>query len=266
MYKFVWAMIGFSIFILITFAAVSTENLNRGKRVNFINVNFAVRNSNNKIESKTVQIGGNDVSKTTYVEQKTTPVEQNVVQKKDYKSYTTSSSNTVLKGYKSPTTSKYKNTQADTVRRYEYSDYSSKNTTKYKDNSKDADDVKYAYDNIDWAAWKSNFVNRILDDSVEISELDNYPNGAFFYYSFIVDDKGGISMIKIRSMYLSEHDKKLVENLIRSYAHTSITRFPKNSNRKTASVSAIMMLSSSETVHSKPSDFNDMERVKYQVK
>ena len=268
MYNVFWGIIGFCIFLIVTLTAVSSENPNLGKRVNFVNVNFAVRNTNSEIVTKTVPIGSSDVSKTTMVEQTTTSNQYNVTSQNEYKTYTTENrkfSDTVLKGYKKVNEVKHDRVVSDTPR-YERQDYTS---AKYKEKRDDRfrdDTIKYGYDNIDWATWKSNFVNKILDDSVEIKELDNYPNGAFFYYSFAVDDKGAISMVKIRSMYLSEHDKKLVSDFIKSYSYTPITRFPARSNRKSASVSAIMMLSNAETIHSKPSDFKDTERVKYQIK
>ena len=271
MYNVFWGIIGFCIFFIVTLAAISTENPNLGKRINFVNVNFAVRNTNNEIVSKTVPIGSSDISKTTLVEQTTVPNQYNVTSQNEYKTYTTEnkrSSDTVLKGYKKTNNVKRDRVVQDTSRtsyeRQEYDSYAPKYKTTKEGQSRD--NIEYGYDNIDWATWKSNFVNKILDDSVEIKELDNYPNGAFFYYSFVVDNQGGISMVKVRSMYLSEQDKRLVADFIRSYAHTAITRFPAKSNRKTASVSAIMMLSNAETVHSKPSDFNDTEKVKYQIK
>lgn len=132
-------------------------------------------------------------------------------------------------------------------------------------NDKNSDADEYRYQNIDWNKWKSNFVNQILDDSVAIRELDNYQDGAWFYYSFIVDNEGRISNISIRSPYLKASDKQKVANLINSYKYKSITRFPQNSTRKTVRVNAVMLLSNSATKHSKPKDFNDTEVVKYKV-
>lgn len=130
---------------------------------------------------------------------------------------------------------------------------------------KNSEDDEYRYQNIDWNKWKSNFVNKILDDSVAIKELDNYQDGAWFYYSFIVDNEGRISNISIRSPYLKAADKQKVADLINSYKYKSITRFPQNSTRKTVRVNAVMLLSNSTTKHAKPKDFNDTEVVKYKV-
>lgn len=123
---------------------------------------------------------------------------------------------------------------------------------------------KYAYKNIDWSTWKSNFVNAILDESVSIKELDNYPNGAWFYYQFNVDATGKISDIVVKSMYLDYLDKQKVIKLIKSFEYSELTIFPRNTKRKVAKVSAVMMLSS-ETQHARPNDFNDFEQVKIQL-
>lgn len=124
---------------------------------------------------------------------------------------------------------------------------------------------EYDYENIDWSTWKSNFVNKILDDSLDIKELDNYNDGSWFYYSFIVDNEGRISNISVKSMYLTYEDKQKIIRFIKGYQHSYLTKFPENSKRKTAKISAVMMLSNEETKHSKPSDFRDMEQVKYKI-
>ncbi len=120
------------------------------------------------------------------------------------------------------------------------------------------------YKNIDWSTWKSNFVNAILDESISIKELDNYGNGAWFYYQFNVDSNGKISNIIVKSMYLDYADKQKVIQLIKSFEYSELTIFPMNTKRKTAKVSAVMMLSD-ETQHSQPKDFNDFEQVKIQL-
>lgn len=125
--------------------------------------------------------------------------------------------------------------------------------------------ARYQYKNIDWNTWRSEFVNKILDDSLSIKSLDTYGAGSWFYYSFDVSSEGAISNITIKSMYLSNEDKKRVARLIQSYQYKEITVFPANSNRKSAKVSAVMMLSN-ETKHSSPSDFNDFEQIRLQLK
>lgn len=128
-----------------------------------------------------------------------------------------------------------------------------------KDYRSDMD--KYKYQNIDWSTWKSNFVNRILDDSMYIKSLDLYGMGTWFYYSFNVTDKGEIKDVFVFSIYLNDEDKKQIRNLIRSYAHQPITIFPKDSRRKKAKVKAIMLLGDTES-KSDASNFNDIEKIK----
>jgi len=118
-----------------------------------------------------------------------------------------------------------------------------------------------AYRNISWNEWKSNFINRFLDDSLYIKSLDNYGLGTWFYYSFEVTRYGEIQNIKIFSFYLKPLDRLEIRNLIKSYAHKNITVFPENSNRQKAKIEAIVLLGESES-KTKPSDFNDYERVK----
>lgn len=120
---------------------------------------------------------------------------------------------------------------------------------------------RYKYQNIDWGTWKSNFVNRILDDSMYIKSLDDYGIGTWFYYSFDVTDKGDIHDVTVFSLYLSDDDKKQIRNLIRGYAHKPITIFPKDSKRKKARVKAIMLLGDSES-KSDASNFKDVEKIK----
>ena len=116
----------------------------------------------------------------------------------------------------------------------------------------------------EWSKWKSNFVNKILDDSVYIKSLDRYQTGNWLWYSFIVDDRGRISNIQVKSPTIEQADKDKVAKLIKSYEYTAITIFPANSKRKTASISAVMMLSD-EAQKSKPSDFNDIEHIKFKL-
>ena len=120
---------------------------------------------------------------------------------------------------------------------------------------------KYKYQDIDWSTWKSNFVNRILDDSMYIKSLDLYGLGTWFYYSFNVTDKGEIKDVVVFSIYLNDEDKKQIRDLIRSYAHQPITIFPKDSRRKKAKVKAIMLLGDTES-KSDASNFNDIEKIK----
>lgn len=123
---------------------------------------------------------------------------------------------------------------------------------------------KYAYKNIDWNTWKSNFVNKILDDSLAIRELDNYSYGTLIYYSFTVDRSGAISNVKVKSMTVKPEDKAKLARMIQGYQYQEITAFPAKSQRQKTDVSAVMMLSN-ESQYSKPNSFNDVEHVKYKL-
>ncbi len=120
---------------------------------------------------------------------------------------------------------------------------------------------KYRYQDINWGTWKSRFVNKILDDSLYLKSLDNYGLGTWFYYSFTVANTGEIHDVFVFSFYLLEEDKNRIRALIRGYEKTPITIFPKNSERRTVRVKAIMLLGDTEQ-KAKPSNFGDRERVK----
>lgn len=123
---------------------------------------------------------------------------------------------------------------------------------------------RYVYKDIDWNTWQSNFVNKILDDSMSIRELDQYNAGTWLYYQFDVYKDGRIDNISVRSMVISQHDKDLVANLIKNYAYKDITIFPANTKREKAQVKAVMMLSNT-TQKSTPNDFNENERIKIHI-
>lgn len=280
MQKMVWILSGICFFLFITAMAISTDNLNYGKRVNFVNVNLALRNSGNSVITQNVTSSNNVVTENTSYTTTTAGNKKTstVTSRTEYSTSPVKTKETYEKRYSTDKTAlNYKNiddTQLDNLlnekkvqpRKVEYGEPVAKYKTAKDVPTDPRDEYEYGYDDIDWSRWKSNFVNKILDDSIAITELDKYPNGAFFYYSFIVDYEGEITDVNVRSMYLSEQDKKIVANFIRGYARKPVTRFPKNTKRKNARISAIMMLSNSETIHSKPSDFKDTERIKYQIK
>ena len=123
---------------------------------------------------------------------------------------------------------------------------------------------RYIYKDIDWNTWQSNFVNKILDDSVNIRELDQYSAGSWLYYQFDVYADGRIDNISVRSVVIDKHDKDLVANMIKGYEYQDITVFPANSRREKAQVKAVMMLSNTMQ-KSTPNDFNDNERIKIHI-
>lgn len=117
------------------------------------------------------------------------------------------------------------------------------------------------YKDIDWSTWKSNFINKFLEDSMYITTLDNYSLGSWFYYSFDVTNKGAIKNIKVFSFSLDVKDKIRVEQLIKSYEYQDITVFPANSKRKSVKLKAIVLLGDTEQ-KANPYNFNDRERIR----
>ena len=259
MNKISW-LICICIFIFATVFTLSVDT-SGNRRVKFTNQSFEIKNegneivndSNTKINLLTSNVENKAISaNNSDVKVKTSNYEINH-QKITYYSHNDEYNSQSIKiNYKNLDDSEL-DAALEKARGY------SPDSNNYSDMSKE----EYYYKNIDWSKWKSNFVNKILDDSIAIKELDSYPNGSWFWYSFVVDNEGRISNVKVRSLYLSKEDKQKVSKLIKSYQYQPITRFPKKSKRKTASISAIMMLSNVETKHSKPSDFKDMEMIKY---
>lgn len=123
---------------------------------------------------------------------------------------------------------------------------------------------RYVYKNIDWNTWKSEFVNKILDDSLTIRELDQYNPGTWLFYSFDVYSDGRIDNISVKSIYLTSEDKQKVVDLIKGYEYQDITVFPANTKRTKANVRAVMILSET-TQKSTPGDFNDNEQIKIKL-
>jgi hypothetical protein len=155
-----------------------------------------------------------------------------------------------------------KNSSKIKYERKEYGDTVPKyKTVKDAINAPSANEDEYVYDNVDWSRWKSNFVNRILDDSLYIRSLDAYGIGTWFYYSFVVTNTGEIHDVTVFSLYLTESDKLQIRALIRSYEKSPITVFPENTKRKKAKIKAVMLLGDSEQKASS-SNFLDTERVK----
>ena len=126
------------------------------------------------------------------------------------------------------------------------------------------EDEKYTLEDIDWNTWKSRLINKITTDSGYIKDLDYYPLDTPLYYSFNVHNDGRISDVLVISLVVVESDRKKLANLIKSYEHKPIVKFPKGSKRKKVSLSSIMLLSN-ESKLSKPGDFNDIEKIKVKL-
>lgn len=123
---------------------------------------------------------------------------------------------------------------------------------------------RFGVQNIDWSLWKSNFINRIMDDSISIPELGNYPRGTMYHYSFTVDSTGRVYNVKVRSLTISREDREKIADLIRSYSYKEITRFPANSHRSTVNISSITIFSD-ETEYSSPDDIHDLEQIRVRL-
>ena len=254
-----------AIFVFITALVLGMDTSETQRRVKFTNQNFSVNNENNEIENRTGNAKiTNNGTRITNQSNNTYTKEVNV--QSTQTDYYNQASNLKQQNYSS--TQKVdvyqQNNNSEIDARYSELNEAMAKIKEIERRQKNPDD-QYRYRNIDWNKWKSNFVNRILDDSVIIKELDSYPDGSWFYYSFIVDDSGRISNINIKSPYLNQSTREMVTALISSYAHKPITQFPQNTNRKTAKVSAVMLLSNTTTKHAKPKDFNDTEVIKYKV-
>lgn len=158
---------------------------------------------------------------------------------------------------------KISNSVNDRDDNYEYNSIKIKNNDIAINNQNYDRTTNIAYQDIDWSTWKSNFVNKILDDSLYINSLDFYGIWTWFYYSFNVSDKGAISDIYVFSFYLTKEDKDKIKNLIKSYEYKPITVFPANTKRHKAKVKAVVLLGDSE-LKADPSKFQDTERIKLQ--
>lgn len=272
------------LFVLVTVFVIASDSSVPGRRVRFSNQAFEINNTNNEIvnDSNTkINFGSSNIKnkniKTDEKEIKLSSVDtqnQNI-------DYNNSSGFSIQENEIEHINAEYSNQETEiqnhnnlNYKNLDYRDLDSR-IEQAKKITSDPVDVsnkpfrimpknKYTYKNIDWNTWKSNFVNAILDESVRIKELDNYPNGSWFYYQFNVDTEGRISDIIVKSMHLSFDDKQKIIELIKSFEYSELTIFPHNTKRKIAKVSAVLMLSN-ETEYSRPNNFNDFEQVKIKL-
>ena len=117
------------------------------------------------------------------------------------------------------------------------------------------------YKNLSWGEWKSEFLNRILEDVDAIDGLNHYKNGTFIWFSFNVTKEGEIKDIIIFAPQLKPKDRVSFRVLLKKYAHTQITAFPPNSRRRKAKVKAIMLLEKTER-KARPENLLDYEKIK----
>lgn len=265
------------LFVFVTVFVIAADTSVPNRRVRFTNQAFEIQNKNNEIVNDTkakVNFGSSNIENKAIktddsgIKLNSTDIENREV------AYGNSSNFSNQKTSFAQNNTEYSNYDNLDYKNVDFSDLDAR-LEQAKNISTEPVDIsnkpfrmmpqnKYTYKNIDWSTWKSNFVNAILDESMSIKELDNYPNGAWFYYQFSVDSSGKISNIVIKSMYLDYSDKQKIIKLIKSFEYSELTIFPHNTKRNTAKVSAVLMLSN-ETEYSRPNNFNDFEQVKIKL-
>jgi len=111
---------------------------------------------------------------------------------------------------------------------------------------------------IAWNKWRSDLQNQLMRDS-KISA----PIGTRFMFSFTVDKFGTITNLKTWSSNPSYTPTavRVIKPILLSYQGKAILNFPANSKRITTNVDGGFTMAYSSN-YSKPSDYNDYERVK----
>ena len=266
--KQICIILGIIIFTLVTFYILESNDTKNIKRVYIQSQTMALNQQGTGITKQEINFQNNNykIEQTeTYTtknyEQKTTNYQSDNYLDKEIMRFDSENS------YDNSNRNRLKNIESGIVRKkqQDYPRYSE--PTAQQDNPRydkpTAQPAEHGFVNLDisWNTWKSNFINQILDDSMDIKTLNSYNVGTWFYYSFEVTDTGEIQNVKVSSLFLSKEDKEEVIRLIKSYAHKQITAFPRNSKRKKAKVDAIMLLGETESKTS-PNDFNDTERVR----
>lgn len=260
-------IVGIILFFLLTIIAMSMD-VSQRKKVAFTNQSLSLNNENASIENKTANVNTkNSKFSNKNIATGNTDVKLNSSKIKsertdiDFEPFDNQGTNYNNQNTSGNNQGNYYNNFDDFKNRQQRLENARNQINNASPRSNNQRTSRYVVKNIDWSTWKSQFINKILDDSVYITSLDDYGVGAWFYYSFIVTSDGAIKDLTVRSPYISDIDKQRVMNLIKSYEYTDITVFPANSRRVTAKVDAVVMLGNSEK-KSKPSDFNDVERIK----
>lgn len=255
-------IVGIILFFLLTIIAMSMD-VSQRKKVSFINQSLSLNNENANIESKRANV--NTAKSKIYTNNTRVNIQGANVKSTStdigFESFDNQKTGYSNQQLKNDSQGNYYNSFDDFKNRKQRLENARSQINNASPRLNNQNVSRYIVKNIDWSTWKSQFINKILDDSVYITSLDDYGVGAWFYYSFIVTSDGAIKDLTVRSPYISDIDKQRVMNLIKSYEYTDITVFPANSRRVTAKVDAVVMLGNSEK-KSKPSDFNDVERIK----
>ncbi len=254
------------IFVMVTIYVMSSDSTKNIKRVRFVSEKIVVRNINTDIETQNISVNNRIETSTKTHDMPTLKKDvsdiENITFRSNYTSENTKTSyDKELDNYNKQKLKleELENSLKNPPKqprdfKTQYNDFRREN------NIPDVQD-RYMEKNIDWNTWKSNFINRILDDSVYIKALDEYGLGAWFYYSFNVNSDGSIVNIKVISIYLTSEDKQKIIKLIKSYAHKPITTFPPHTKKKTVKVNAAILLGHEEK-RSRPSDFNENEKIR----
>ncbi len=269
------------IFVFVTVFVLSLDETKTSKRVKFVNQNFSIRHEGTEvvnndsvkfnqaktgIENKNLELSSTNIKNSDINLKNSGEVQNQSTGFYDESAYQRQSTNFNNSGSIDNQEINYKNLDDSNLdMTLANAKNNASNTTRLNSEPiKFREEDKYIYKDIDWNTWHSNFVNKILDDSMAVHELDQYGEGTWFYYSFKVHKNGAISDIVVKSMYLRPEDKLKVAQMIKANQYKSITIFPKNSKRQVAKVSAVMMLSSSSS-RANPKDFNDSERIKMKL-
>ena len=111
---------------------------------------------------------------------------------------------------------------------------------------------------IAWNKWRSDLQNQLMRDS-KISA----PIGTRFLFSFTVDKYGTITNLKTwaNNPSYTPLAVKVIKPILLSYQGKPILNFPANSKRITTNVDGGFTMAYSSN-YSKPSDYNDYERIK----
>ncbi|MBD5402889.1 hypothetical protein HDR58_08855 [bacterium] len=261
--KNIYFTIGILVFVLTTIFVMASDT-HGIKKVQFTNQNFIVSHENTDIKTENVNVNfnkSNIQNKELQTDNQNLNIKNNDTElnyepfHSQENNFSNNSSFDNQENKYNDKLTNYKN-QQDKLRKAK--NQLSTQKTQPKTNN------RYLVRNIDWSVWKSDFINKITDDSEQIHSLDDYGLGTWFYYSFTVTNTGEIKNITIRSMYLEPQDRVAIEKLIKSYEYQDITVFPANSKRATAKIEAVMVIGSEEK-RAKPSDFNDKEQIRIKL-
>lgn len=276
------------IFVFVTVFVLSLDDTKTSKRVKFVNQNFSIRhegtevvnddsvkfsqaksnieNKNINAENKNIELSSTNIKNSDINFKNSGGVENQDTDFYDEGALKRQSTNFNNSGQVNNQGINYKNLDDSNLdMTLANAKNNAANTTKLNSSQiNHLQDDRYIYKDLDWNTWHSNFVNKILDDSMNVHELDEYGEGTWFYYSFNVHKNGAITNIVVKSVYLRPEDKMKVANMIKANQFKSITIFPANSKRQVAKVSAVMMLSNTSS-RAKPKDFHDGERIKIKL-